>query len=417
VEGFEVTVLLEQITTPGVRGDQPVRVKQLVVHVAGDGKIPGDLRIVAPANDEPDATVASFEHAFDRRASVEGDPAVALAVLTSGARERLVELLPRADSVVCSDGSVRLRSSRPPRSKSRVIDYVLTALEIASQLSFEQDIAERLAANCATEPFGRVRMQILRVLDECFGPSDVVRAAAQGCLGERSPRNRWTAIQILGPSEPALDAAEELVLDATADSDLRGEAFRWLSSNADAARLREVKLACLSGPDDALRTEALREVMGWDDRPPFGDIHDALPMRDHESAKWLAALLPSDPASEPLFIRLLEWPHADVRLTAARWLARLGTRAAVEPLMACTSQFPRRALREAAADAIRTIQSRLGAVDAGRVSLVEVDASGGTGGLSLSADSGALSTAGAQTGGCASAQEEAEHEAETTPEA
>jgi HEAT repeat protein len=83
-----------------------------------------------------------------------------------------------------------------------------------------------------------------------------------------------------------------------------------------------------------------------------------------------------DPAAEDDLLTLLARPSDVTQLAAATALGRLGTVRAVEPLLPLTEGlFRDGALRDAAREAVRRIQARLGAVEEGRVSLAP-DAAG-----------------------------------------
>jgi HEAT repeat protein len=76
--------------------------------------------------------------------------------------------------------------------------------------------------------------------------------------------------------------------------------------------------------------------------------------------------------SEPVVMKLIEHEANEVRVAAAQALAAFGTVAAVEPLLAQTSGVLKDAtLKRAALQAISSIQSRLGPVEMGRLSLLE----------------------------------------------
>jgi HEAT repeat protein len=113
-----------------------------------------------------------------------------------------------------------------------------------------------------------------------------------------------------------------------------------------------------------------------------------------EIAEALGVL--GDPATEPALLRLLEDASTQVQCAAARSLGSIGSVLAVEPLMPHTEGLGNAQRRQAARAAIGQIQSRLGNVEAGRVSLAEDALSGAVslagqgseaaGALSLSAE-------------------------------
>jgi hypothetical protein len=82
------------------------------------------------------------------------------------------------------------------------------------------------------------------------------------------------------------------------------------------------------------------------------------------------------PRSELALLQLLADEEAEVQTAAAEALGAVGSVAAVEPLLPLTKGFGRGSLRQAARGAIASIQSRLGDVEAGRLSLAEEELSG-----------------------------------------
>jgi HEAT repeat protein len=72
-----------------------------------------------------------------------------------------------------------------------------------------------------------------------------------------------------------------------------------------------------------------------------------------------------------VLIALLSDASADVQRASAEALGGFGSVAAVEPLLPLAEGFGRSQLRQAARGAIGRIQSRLGNVEAGRVSLAD----------------------------------------------
>jgi hypothetical protein len=90
-----------------------------------------------------------------------------------------------------------------------------------------------------------------------------------------------------------------------------------------------------------------------------------------------------DPKAERTLVKLLGHDSVEVKRAAATALASVGTVGAVEPLLACSEgMFIDGELKRAANQAISSIRSRLGHVEAGRLSLVEQRA----GALSLTED-------------------------------
>jgi HEAT repeat protein len=97
-----------------------------------------------------------------------------------------------------------------------------------------------------------------------------------------------------------------------------------------------------------------------------------------------------DARAEPHLIELLRHADEKVRMAAAAALGIVGGIQAVEPLLPLTKGLFNGDLHAAARDAVRRIQSRLGDVEAGRLS---VAAAGPEGALSVSGEGGELSVA------------------------
>ena len=89
--------------------------------------------------------------------------------------------------------------------------------------------------------------------------------------------------------------------------------------------------------------------------------------------------------SEQTLLRLLAREAAEVRAAAARALGQVGTVRAVEPLLALTEGLlASPSVKQAAREAVASIQSRLGDAEAGRLSLAAPAEREGA--LSLSGD-------------------------------
>lgn len=86
---------------------------------------------------------------------------------------------------------------------------------------------------------------------------------------------------------------------------------------------------------------------------------------------------------------LLSHAVAEIRGAAARALATAGTIRAVAPLLPLTEGLLHGDVKEAAREAIRSIQARLGDAEAGRVSIAPVESSAGA--VSLAGAGGEVS--------------------------
>ncbi len=188
----------------------------------------------------------------------------------------------------------------------------------------------------------------------------ITAALAANARRDPAPGVRRHCIEALLERAPTSDAATSAVRSALDDADERVRVLAARRSIGPEAQ--EALFALATSKDD----EVCRAV-----------------------AEGLATL--ADPRAEQALVQLLSRPADGVRCAAARSLGRVGSIAAVEPLLALTkgALFGGEA-REAAREAVRRIQERLGDADAGRLSLAEP---GGEGALSLAEPDGALSLA------------------------
>jgi HEAT repeat protein len=88
-------------------------------------------------------------------------------------------------------------------------------------------------------------------------------------------------------------------------------------------------------------------------------------------------------------LRLLDRESETTKIAAVHALGEVGTATSVEPLLAYTKDLLPSELKRAARAAIARIQTRFGDVDAGRLSVAELEQHEGA--LSISAEGGELS--------------------------
>lgn len=166
---------------------------------------------------------------------------------------------------------------------------------------------------------------------------------------------------------------------------------------ADALTTR-LRAQAESDPIPGVRMTALRVLMGHDapaaaaaatalldDFDPCVKVQARLILRDDEGVaavpvEWLRAYAPTDAEAlsralmranaEDALVGLLLVERADVRIAACKALARVGTVRAVAPLKALDGGFfGSEEVRNASNGAVAAIQSRMGDVGAGRVSV------------------------------------------------
>jgi len=137
-------------------------------------------------------------------------------------------------------------------------------------------------------------------------------------------------------------------------------------------------------PSEALRVAAVRAAGEAGDGSPLLARPDLARTTEAGLGVALAEALgkASGAAGESMLLDLLKADAVAVKVAAAKALGAVGTVRAVEPLLPFTQGlFAAGELKDAARDAVRGIQARLGEVEAGGLSVV--DERVGEGGLSL----------------------------------
>jgi HEAT repeat protein len=360
------------------------------------------------------------DDAFDAEVSVQGPPALALALLDAATRHSLSalvngQLLVPGHPALWASGRLDegvLRVEVPPRSKaarSRAFDanrgeaepagrYYLdgehklpkvlrAALELAARLSRPEDLPKHLAERIPTEPEARVRLKLLLTLLREFPEEAAARRAALAARDDPDAEVRLRAGIALGPEgrdvlvgvasgEGAEDATTARAVAALGDSLTLAQATEFLKkalrTQRDAtARTCLAALGRQGGPE-AIQT--LKQVLAVES----GTRRSAGRPLAIDAAAALADT--GDPSVEPALLAALRSPTTLVAIAAAQALGHVGTVAAVVPLREAEARDA--SLRSPARQAVAEIQARLGGAAPGQLSLSE----GESGQLSIAED-------------------------------
>jgi HEAT repeat protein len=244
-----------------------------------------------------------------------------------------------------------------------------------------------------------VRLRNLEVLKREFGASEVARTACRAAMGEHAAALRLAGAAGLGDEGAKVMKAiadktsVDLVVRVRAVADLASRCSRDVA----VARLGDL----LGDETREVRIATITELGRLRSRTHAVELARLAPQAQGAEAAAIATALrevADSPSLEPALLSLLSKDDVATRVAAAHALRRVGTAAAVEPLLAYTEGLTVDAdLKLAAREAIAGIQSRLGPVDAGRLALADATDSGslslahGTGDLSLSREAGRLS--------------------------
>lgn len=321
-------------------GSYPLRLS------AGAAALPRSLQVYA------DSLLSSLGRLVDGRDEAIGDAAFddmallpaldahACAALSHGTRGQLGVLLRRGGHVRESRVILDLPWGRHSSAAS-LEQQVRWLCKLARSLSVPPgSLHERLARNALQDPAPAVRLSNLRFLaaPELCSPRGLLDATARALLDDVHPPVRLLAAQLL-PAEglPVLRA----LLAPGQPRESTDSALAVLQPR-HADTLHESVLGCTSSGHESVRAGAAR-VLGMWARPPL----------------------------EPPLVALLSDPSPRVQLAAAQALGRFGSAAAVEHLLPIAQALLDSELRQAARAAVGRIQSRLGDVEAGRLSLAE----------------------------------------------
>lgn len=276
----------------------------------------------------PEGAVARLIHSdvevgepeFDERVLVEGDSAVALAMLPAETR-RTVEIV-----VVHGNGTV---ANGMVRSTVRYLGQAPSTLDSMLELAreFRQPDPEKvpalLAQRALQDASSKIRLRAFQELASSFEGSETLLATARKLRESSELPLRLEALRALlnEPAPEGTDAGEEL-------------ARLVQRGNLDASQSREALVSL---------------------------------------ARGLARR--GDPASQPRLLKLLEDPDVSVRKAAAEALGQVGDVSAVAPLrrLADSGQLFRSGPARAAELAIEEIKGRAGGSQAGEVSLAAVE--------------------------------------------
>jgi hypothetical protein len=388
VTGYSGTLLV-RLSEPGDEEGKGTRVE-----IAGPGLAPGltlrpEDRSVFASRSPREIEVGDDE--FDQEVSVQGPPAVALAVLDASTRHAVRTLLrgpfqPRGHRPLWVTGELdegRLRVD-VPQGGEKLPAVLRAALDLAGRLLAPKDLAGRLASNLASEPKNGVRRTTLRTLARELPEAE----ARPGAPRERATAGRRGAAQAgialgvegrdvllaLAAGEEAEDATSARAVTALGASLTAENASELLKGALRARRLQTAK-ACLSllGEHGSGAVATLAKVL-LVEKSELGEA----------AAQALAAT--GDAAAEAPLLRALAEGTPELRRAACRRARPRGHARCRRSLREAESHDA--ALRGVARQAVAQIHSRLAGAAQGQLSL----AGGESGRLSLTEDeSGRLS--------------------------
>jgi hypothetical protein len=405
-------------------GDGPVRqVRALWLMVGSSGAMKQRVPSLRYKNELGSPQAMLGDPDVDDVAHFMGDPGLLLAAMSAQRRRAVLRLArvlrARADLrdlasgedlanrhgllVQCTmAGTLIYAELLTPTPDADVVEKVMRGLlDLVREIDGDDTpAAQALLANVRLDPCVQVRLRSLNLLQQRFadpaqeGHHHFV-AAAGAALVDADPGVRFTATGLTTGAQ-ARTVLEGLVRDPEVNSELRRQALRKCLGPASAVRSEALR-ADVHLLDAALRASALRDMAGeYVKRGADQDLLRELWDRStHEDDAWclgLVGTLKGEPLPtnvESCLIALLDRPSFKLGVRAAHWLGEIGTAEAIEPLLAHSGEAE---YDEVARAAVREIRTRLGPVEAGRLSLAASAESAGA--LSMASDRGALSKAG-----------------------
>jgi HEAT repeat protein len=315
--------------------------------------------------------VLTGDDEFDALIHVGKDEATALALLDSTTRARVRSFLrgwERSETAI-ADGWLTWRRRGATENTASLVGLAREGVATAQLLTLERaEIRHRLAQNAGDDPCAGVRRRNLEVLGRVAPGSDLWLNCARTALDDVDGGVRAFAAMSLGHEElprlleiaardPEASVRAKVITHLAA---FAGEALWPAIARALRKRDPHLKRAAILAAG-ATNYVALAPDIAKEAAHPEVSVVEAV-------ARCLGQLGAAD--TEAMLVSLLEHRADEVRVASAEALGKFGTVVAVEPLLAHTSGVLKDAtLKRAAQEAIASIQSRLGPVEMGRLSL------------------------------------------------
>jgi hypothetical protein len=399
IEGFEVTIesaarifFLESDAT--------------AVSIRSRGRIPKILTLVpieswrALDHFFEGERILTNDRAFDARVVAQGDELRAAAILDSTARAVAAQAIGGLGANLCL-GTIHYETKTPLDTEddaNRIIEAVHALIALAKALAADDSsLPVRLLGNVRSDPHPGVRYRSLSVLLDHFPASAESKTAIQIALTDPSTSSRFLAALNLG--QDGFSHLERIALDDAAPERLRGRAIHALVKLEPIERVVDVLERVLETTVWEVKISALEAMAKIGHLPASraGTLEEMVASRDTKAISAVLELIEATHARsfEQMLIDLIGssgrgFPAGTIVETAVRLLGDLGTVRSVEPLLDLSKLiFIDPSLKRTARIALGEIQSRLGDVDRGRLSIVRLAEDEGA--LSLAADEGALS--------------------------
>lgn len=336
--------------------------------------------------------VRTGDRKFDDAVYVRGDPAETISLLDETTRGIIVDFVDGCGGVVAA-GLLEVIIPGICTDKTRLVGSAQVAVDVARQLSRPPSEApKRLANNAQNDPVFEVRLTNLQTLASRYPESRELKSAALKALEEESAAIRLVAGRHAGSK--GYTVLLDLARSSETPEPIRLEATRLVSIGKTSKKESVAVLRSIVKDAFSPHSVCLAAIKGLGNHFDRGCVDLLVEQLEREDTALKLAIVHAlgkidHPESERHLLKLLALKHSEIRCAAAQWLGRIGSVKAVESLLRCTEGDFDRGTRKAAREAIALIQSRLGDVDEGSLSLVSDTE--GEGGLSMAEQAGQLS--------------------------
>ncbi len=350
------------------------------------GGVRGDVTVSPTADPfavELSGVIQTGDPDFDRTFEIAGPEALVRATFDDKTRRTALERTPQ---MWITKGQIELPLRDAPNGATLEI-LTRALLVLARRLSIRGDDVDRAICRiAAADPCTGVRRRCLAWLVAHGAPVEADVQSLEPLLDDEHPEVRLFASQVIG--ERACATLEALARDATCVDRIRSAGFDGAMDFLPSAR-RGALIADLvaSSPPAALATEVIRAIERdhLKRHAAFVRAHlDHADLHVRIAAAGAAGLVADATWVPDLVARLDDQESVVVEACVA--LGRVGTAEAVNALRAAADASTRRVTRDAARQAVESIQSRAG--EPGRLSVVGEDDAGA---VSFAGDDGALS--------------------------
>lgn len=370
VDGFGVTVRQQKHHI-----DIHVRSESIrkTINLSKEGFLSGilggrDIEIGCPTFD-----ANTFISSYSRNSEAEVS-----AILDEETRELVSRYVVRAGAKVAG-GQITHSKSNSINDAPRIIKGLI---KLARHLSMENfEIAGRLAKNALEDPLSSVRLRNLTLLQEQFRSGKEALETSVALLHDANDSIRLAAAMFVG--EEGIRVVLDIAQSRDVLIDLRIKALQHLASETRSEELIGISEALLTEKDPRLQRMGIHALGRMQHRPALDSLIALLDSREVPTILEVVKAIESigDSSAEPALVGLLDRENDRATAAAIDALARIGTITAVEPLHGLTKRL---GFKRSARLAIDSIQSRLGDVEAGRLSLAPtIDPEGA---LSLTGD-------------------------------